>query len=239
MIEKILIFAGFIICGYLIGNISFARILGKMQNKDITKLGSGNPGTMNTARNFGLGMGVLNLILDISKAVILCLGAYFVAKYCFVNLTNILVYTTGFAVVLGHIFPVFYHFKGGKGIAVTLGIFAVLYPLWFAGMMVLGLVVLLTTQIGSVTSLTVVLGLSVVGIVFNTNFVEIILICVLYALLLFAHRENLKRLFAGKENKVVLFKKKNKNCDNKVVENENNKNAEKSESAIEKESENF
>lgn len=222
MIEKILIFAGFIICGYFIGNISFARILSRGQNKDITKLGSGNPGTMNTARNFGLWMGLLNLVLDISKAVIPCLGAYFVAKYYFVDLTNILVYVTGFAVVLGHMFPVFYRFKGGKGIAVTLGMFAVLYPLWFAGFLIFGLVILLISQIGSLTSLSIVLGLSIVGIIFNTHFVEIILICVLYALLLFAHRENLKRLFTGKENKVVLFKKRSKNIENNEKNKDNN-----------------
>jgi len=121
-----------------------------------------------------------------------------------------LVYTTGISVVIGNMYPVFYKFKGGKGIAVTLGMFAVLYPLWFAGFLVFGLIMLLTTKIGSLTSLTIVLGLSIVGIVFNTHYVEIILICVLYLLVLFAHRKNLIRLFTGKENKVILFKKKEK-----------------------------
>lgn len=210
MIEKILVFLAFIICGYFIGNISFARILSKGLHNDITKLGSGNPGTMNMARNFGFGIGLLNLILDMLKAIIPCLCAYFVAKTYFPELTNILVYTSGFAIVLGNMFPVFYKFKGGKGIAVTLGIFAVLYPLWFAGFLVFGFLMLLITKIGSLTSLTIVLGLSVVGIVYNTHFVEIILICALYALILFAHRKNLVKLFTGKENKVILFKKKDK-----------------------------
>ncbi len=210
MIEKFLIFSAFVICGYLIGNISFARILSKQMHNDITKLGSGNPGTMNMARNFGFGIGLLNLILDVVKAVIPCLCAYFVAKTYFANLTNILVYTTGLSIVIGNMYPVFYKFKGGKGIAVALGIFAVIYPLWFAGSIVAGFLFLIITKIGSLTSLLVMLGLSVVGIVYNTHFVEIILICVLYALLLFAHRKNLVRLFTGQESKVELFKKKEK-----------------------------
>lgn len=210
MIEKIIIFATFIVCGYFIGNISFARIISKGLHNDITKLGSGNPGTMNMARNFGFGIGLLNLLLDILKSVIPCLCAYFVAKAYYPNLTNILVYSTGLSIVIGNMFPIFYKFKGGKGIAVTLGMFAVLYPLWFAGFLIFGLIMLLTTKIGSLTSLTIVLGLSVVGIVFNTHFVEIILICVLYLLILIAHRKNLVRLFTGKESKVILFKKKNK-----------------------------
>ena len=210
MIEKILIFASFIIIGYLIGNISFARILSKGLHKDITTLGSGNPGTMNMARNFGFGIGLLNLVLDILKAIIPCLCAYFVAKTYFSELTNILVYTTGLSVVLGNMFPVFYKFKGGKGIAVTLGLFAVLYPLWFAGSLVFGFLMLLITKIGSLTSLTIVLGLSIVGVIFSTHFVEIILICFLYALILFAHRTNLVKLFTGKESKTILFKKKEK-----------------------------
>ncbi|MGN1208321.1 MAG: glycerol-3-phosphate acyltransferase, partial [Christensenellales bacterium] len=130
MIEIIITFTLFIIGGYLIGNISFARMLSKKMHNDITKLGSGNPGTMNMARNFGFGIGLLNLVLDIAKSVIPCLCALFVAKAYFPHLTNILVYSTGFAIMIGNMFPVFYKFKGGKGVAVVLGMFAVLYPLW-------------------------------------------------------------------------------------------------------------
>lgn len=220
MIEKILIFSAFIVCGYFIGNISFARIIGKSQKNDITKLGSGNPGTMNVARNFGFGMGLLNLILDTLKSIIPCVCAYFVAKTYFIELTNILVYTTGFSVLIGNMFPVFYKFKGGKGVAVTLGMFAVLYPLWFAGFLLLGFIMIFTIKIGSLTSLTLILGLSIVGIVFNTSYVEIILICVIFALILIAHRQNLKRLFTGKEAKVNLLKKKNKPSETKTVESE-------------------
>ncbi len=222
MIEKILIFSAFIVCGYLLGNISFARIISKGMKNDITKLGSGNPGTMNVARNFGFGMGLLNLILDVLKSVIPCLCAYFVAKTYFANLTNILVYSTGLAVLIGNMFPVFYKFKGGKGVAVTLGMFAVLYPLWFAGFLLLGFVMIFTIKIGSLTSLTLILGLSIVGIVFNTSYVEIILICIIFALILIAHRQNLVRLFSGKESKVDLLKKKNKKVDGSSTQSQTN-----------------
>ena len=132
MTELILTFVGLILLGYFAGNISFARIISKAIHSDITMLGSGNPGTMNMTRNYGWKIGLLTLFLDLLKATIPCLLARILGEHFFIDYTNILVYTTGLAVVLGHDFPVFYKFRGGKGVACTLGIFAVLYPVYFA-----------------------------------------------------------------------------------------------------------
>ncbi len=210
MLEIISIFVAFFVFGYLMGNISFARIISKVKKSDITKLGSGNPGTMNMMRNFGARIGLLTMFLDILKSAIPCFIAFMIAKTYFPFYQHILVYFTGLCVVIGHIFPVAYNFMGGKGIACTLGIFAVLYPLWFAIFLVVGLIVLLSTRIGSLTSFSVVTGLSVVGIVHSTHFVEIILLALIFALLIFAHRSNIVRFFKGQENKVEIFKKKDK-----------------------------
>ena len=214
MIKIILSFVILIIFGYLFGNISNARILSKIIHQDITKMGSGNPGTMNMTRSFGTLMGFLTLVLDILKSVIPCLVAYFTAKYLLEGYVNILVYATGLSVVLGHIYPVFYKFKGGKGVASTIGIFFVLYPIWTLIFLAVGLIVLLIIQIGSITSFSVIFGLSVIGIIYNNSFIEIILISVILLIILFAHRENLKKLFTGKENRVKLFKKKQKTTQN-------------------------
>lgn len=212
MIIKILVFALLVIASYFIGNISVARLISKKKNNDITKLGSGNPGTMNMARNFGWKMGLLTLVLDMVKAIIPCLAGYFLGKYAFAGVfsINTWVYATGLAVILGHMFPIFYKFKGGKGIACALGVFAVTHPIWIAIFLAVGLLILVLTEIGSLTSLTLVTGLSIVGIIYSNHFVEIILIAIIYLLLIVAHRQNLVRLFKGQENKVKLFKKKEK-----------------------------
>ena len=144
MIKTILSFILIVLVSYFIGNISFARILTYKKETKITELGSGNPGTMNMARNFGWKLGLLTLILDMLKAIIPCLATYFLAKYYLIEIpTNIYVYTAGLSVILGHMFPVCFKFKGGKGIACSLGVFAVVYPLcWYLpGFLVLGLVI--------------------------------------------------------------------------------------------------
>jgi len=211
MIKTILSFILIVLVSYFIGNISFARLLTLKKETKITELGSGNPGTMNMARNFGLRMGLLTLILDMLKAIIPCLAAYFIGKFYFESISvNIFIFTAGLSVVLGHMFPVFYKFKGGKGIACTLGIFAVYNPLIVAIALGVGLIILLISKIASVTSLILVTALSIIGIINSVHFVEIILIIIIYILLVYGHRQNLVRLFKGKENKVELFKKKEK-----------------------------
>lgn len=208
MTKLILTFISLAVVGYLFGNISFARIISRAKHNDITSLGSGNPGTMNMTRNFGWRIGLLTLFLDLLKAVIPCLTARLVGEHFFADYSNIMVYSTGLAVVLGHDFPVFYKFKGGKGVACTLGIFAVMFPLYFAIALVVGLLLLLAVKIGSLTSLTLVTGLSVIGIVLSNSYVEIIFISVIFILCVILHRENLVKLFKGQENKVNLFKKR-------------------------------
>lgn len=209
MLTTVLIFIGAVIISYFFGNISFARIIASKQNRDITKMGSGNPGTMNMTRNFGWKIGLLTLILDIAKAVIPCLTARIIGSmYYPESFVRILVFSCGFSVILGHVFPLFFRFKGGKGIACALGIFAVLHPWWFLIFLGAGLILLLLFKIGSLTSLFMVTCLSVVAIIQRASWIEIILICAIYVLLIYAHRENLKRLSVGTESKIDILKKK-------------------------------
>ena len=117
-----------VIAGYFIGNISFAIILSKTEKKDITKMGSGNPGTMNMLRNFGAKLGALTLLLDTLKSAIPCLVGLLVFNQF--NFGYEALYSVGIAVILGHMFPVCRKFKGGKGMASALGVFIVANPLW-------------------------------------------------------------------------------------------------------------
>lgn len=196
-----------VLVSYAFGNISFARIISSKLNSDITKLGSGNPGTTNVLRNFGFKVGLINFILDISKGFIPVL----VTSLIFNNL--ILTYIFGLSVIVGHIYPVVYRFKGGKGIATMLGVFFATNPLVTGIVVVIAGISWLLFKYGSMASFICVTVLTVVeGINAKSNLPEresLVVCLLLYAIFLltwFAHRKNIERLLVGKEGKVDLIK---------------------------------
>lgn len=201
-----------VVCSYFVGNISFSRIIAHSKKQDITKLGSGNAGSTNVLRNFGLFYGVLNLILDILKGFLPALLAYHLSGHNLIYL-----YTAGLSVIIGHNYPVIFKFKGGKGIASMLGVFLAADPI--ATLIVIGcaLVVWLIFQYGSVASFICVTILTVIeGIKAQQNietparYVICLLLFVIFCLTWWAHRSNIERLLLGKENKVSLIKKTKK-----------------------------
>ncbi|MBQ9790347.1 MAG: glycerol-3-phosphate 1-O-acyltransferase PlsY [Clostridia bacterium] len=197
-----------VICSYLFGNISVARFVAKSQNSDVTKLGSGNPGSTNILRNFGFKLGLLNLILDCLKGFI----PSFVAFKIFGD-SYLYLYIAGLSCIIGHIYPVIFKFKGGKGIASMLGVFFASDPLVALIVVLIAAVSWLCFEYGSVasflcvTALTVYEGIRVKNMLENP---ESMVICLLlYAIFLitwFAHRGNIQRLLVGRENKVSLIK---------------------------------
>ena len=119
-----------VVC-YLIGCFNFARAISRKRHKDITKIGSGNPGTMNMSRVFGLKIGLMTFACDALKGGIPAwIGYLLYRNYQFVGtdfaVSDFTRYFCGLFVIIGHIFPVTMRFKGGKGIASTLGMF------WFS-----------------------------------------------------------------------------------------------------------
>ena len=131
MVIEIFKYICVIFVGYFIGNISFARIISKFKKTDITAQGSGNPGTMNMLRTFGFKLGLVTLFLDAVKGALGALFGFLVFGGDMSSVASIIgLYVGGLSTVLGHNFPVFYKFKGGKGVACILGIFAVANPLW-------------------------------------------------------------------------------------------------------------
>ena len=127
---EIFIFVAMLIISYLVGSVSNARIIAKLFKTDITKEGSGNPGTMNMLRTLGFKAGILTLVLDVLKSASMSLIAFFVFKNSTIFDNVVALYSCGLAVVIGHNFPIYYKFKGGKGVACILGIYAVSQPLW-------------------------------------------------------------------------------------------------------------
>ena len=214
---------------YLIGCINFALLISRKKHRDITTIGSGNPGTMNMTREFGIKIGLLTFFCDAIKggvAALICFFLYrgYVFKDTLLPVSDFIRYFCGVFVILGHIFPVTMKFKGGKGIASTLGLFWISLscrdPWWILiGFAFLLLVVLYIyrTEWGSMGSLLGVSGFSVIQMIFflidyasmpvNAYMVCLYLIIFVINILTWAaHKENLKRVFAGEERHTSLKK---------------------------------
>lgn len=197
-----------VVVSYFLGNISFARILSKRKNKDITKQGSGNPGTMNMLRTFGAGLGALTLVLDASKGVLASLLGFLLFGGDYASATSMMgLYLGGISVVLGHNFPVIYKFKGGKGVACILGVYLVASPLWVAGCLIFAFIYLYIFDYAAVASFILVTILTFIeGQKFSNCLPITVLLFCIYFMMIYAHRQNIKRLLLGKENKVNLKK---------------------------------
>jgi len=200
---KVLYLVILAVCSYLFGNINFAKIISKCKKDDITKHGSGNPGTLNMLRTFGFKWAIFNMTLEICKGVVPTLVAKLVFKQW--DLSQIAVYIAGVSVILGHIYPVIYKFKGGKGVAAFAGFSFVALPWWIA---LIVLVVCFTfvviTSIGSIGTLGFVLISAIIQLILinpsNYGWLSYILLVGVVTLIMYVHRGNIKRLFAGKEN---------------------------------------
>ena len=214
---------------YFIGCFNFAVLLAKARHKDIHKIGSGNPGTMNISREFGLKVGLFNFILDACKGGIPAVVSYLVFRgYVFAG-TSVVIsdftrYFCGVFVIIGHIWPVTMDFKGGKGIASTLGLFwfCITCETWWFFFILLAALVgvvgyIAYTEWGSMGSLLGVTGLSLwQGFIFWFRYQLVIsngwvIACFMMLLALnfltwFAHRKNLVRLFAGEEHRTSVKK---------------------------------
>ena len=206
------------IIAYLIGNLNFGIIVSRIFfKKDIRLFGSGNPGTTNTFWVFGRAAGVFVLLADALKGV----GAVWLAKWLLGGEDNGLwPALAGLCVMLGHIYPVAFKFKGGKGVATTAGVMAFLQPPVFLAMLVFPFAtLLLTVKYMSVASLACGLLLPVATLINHRiqagvwEFTPLFWVTIAQsAVAIFAHRSNIQRLIDGTENK--LFQKKKKEEEN-------------------------
>lgn len=195
--------------GYLIGSINFSVILSrKMAGFDLREKGSKNAGTTNMLRTVGKKGAAIVLFLDILKGVIAVLIARLISGD--VN-QAIACQLSAIAVVLGHTYPIFFEFKGGKGVATSIGVLLVLN--WQIGLicLVYGIFMIILTRMVSLGSITAailfpVLTIFIRGHYIATGFNYIIFGFVMATLVLFNHRTNIKRLNDGTENR-ISFKK--------------------------------
>ncbi|MBN2383698.1 glycerol-3-phosphate 1-O-acyltransferase PlsY [bacterium] len=183
-----------ILISYLLGSVPsgvfIARIWGL---SDIRQSGSGNIGATNVYRHLGLGPGLLTLILDIAK------GAISVSLGLAANPTNLTPWITGLACIIGHIYPVYLQFKGGKGIATSLGVFMILAPLATFISFIVWVIMLVMTRRVSLASLSAVSCLALLLVVFASTQSAWSISMALLVLIFWSHRENIGRLYRGEE----------------------------------------
>lgn len=214
---------------YFVGCFNFAVTISRFKKRDITKIGSGNPGTMNMAREFGIKIGLITFLCDAIKGMIPTVCAYFIYRnFTFENTTvSVADFAKYFAiifVVIGHIVPVTMRGKGGKGIATVYGAFwaslsceSAWYILIVLGILIGIVFFILFTEWGSLGSMVGVTAFSIIqAVIFFNRYsgipINAYVVClysfiiVLNILTWFAHRANVMRLFAGEERRTSLKK---------------------------------
>ena len=209
------------IIAYLIGSINFSVILSKkMAGFDVRQKGSGNAGTTNMLRSVGKKAAAITLICDILKGVV-SIGIAILVGYLF-NAQNksILVQIAAIAVVIGHTFPIFFGFKGGKGVATSLGV--LIMTNWQIGLICLAIAIIIMaiTKMVSLGSCMAAIAFPLLTY-FAANIFEnayivkegssyFVYSIILAVIVLFNHRSNIKRTITGKENKLSFKKERTK-----------------------------
>ena len=201
------------VIAYLIGSVNFSVILSKkMAGFDVREKGSGNAGTTNMLRSVGKKAAALTLICDVLKGVVAILIAMFIGWAFKVENQSLLVQIAGIAVVIGHTFPIFFGFKGGKGVATSLGI--LIMTNWQIGLicLVFGVVLIALTRMVSLGSCAAAVLFPVLTLFITDHYIVsqgsgyLVYSIILAVIVLFNHRSNIKRILSGTENK-ISFKK--------------------------------
>lgn len=203
-----------VVIGYLFGLIQTGYIYGKIKKIDIRKHGSGNAGTTNALRTLGWKAGVITFIGDCLK----CVLAVTVVQFVFLQDSRMDLYAmyAGLGAVLGHNFPCYLKFKGGKGIASTAGLILAVNPIMFLIVAVVFISIVLITQYVSLASIVIMILFVIMVVVEGQlgwlllargDLYEYYAIAIVLALLaIWRHRANIKRLLSGTENKTDVRK---------------------------------
>lgn len=210
------------ICGYLLGSLNGAIVSVRLfKHEDVRKFGSGNAGLTNVLRCFGKGCGILTMIIDLGKGAAAMAAAQAIGKalgWAPVAEGNgadsafrWMCYGAAVFVVLGHVFPLWHGFRGGKGVLVGVSVFLVINPLTFLILMAIFGLVLWRTKYVSMASCTATLFVVPVtlllehfqrGVNWGLALLYTLLIAVPAVLVVYSHRENIQRLKNGTERKI-------------------------------------
>lgn len=200
------------ISAYLMGSIPAAVWIGKLfHNIDVREHGSGNAGTTNTIRVLGWKTGIPVLLIDLGKGWLSTMLPVFfkLAEPGSALMTNLQI-LAGVTAIIGHIFPAFAGFRGGKGVATAFGVLLALHPLLTMSCLGVFLVVLFSTGIVSVSSMSAGIAFPVLlFLAFDTQSTMLRIFSIFVAIaLVITHRKNIGRLIRGEESKLINFRKK-------------------------------
>lgn len=191
-----------IAAGYLLGSLNAALIVSKaFYKKDIREFGSGNAGLTNVLRTFGKGAATAVLALDFLKGILAC----FVGQLLTGNVENMGwagMYLAGFAAVIGHNWPVFFGFKGGKGVLTSFAVILYISPLPASICLVVFIIVVSLTKYVSLGSIIAAILWPVASIFFDLPALMLVIAVLMVVMIVIRHRENIARLFQGTEKKI-------------------------------------
>lgn len=205
-VTALVIYLALVLASYLLGSISFAVLVSRcMGLQDPRRFGSKNPGATNVLRSGNKIAAILTLLGDAAKGTLAVAGSAWLAQR--LGLSNTLAAFSAIAVFLGHVYPVFLQFKGGKGVATALGILLAFSP-WLAFATVsTWLIVVYVTRYSSLAAIAAAIFAPFYyilggGVVWEMNQITAMAILVISVILLFRHKGNISRLMRGKESRI-------------------------------------
>lgn len=187
-----------IVFAYIMGSIPVGVILGKLKGVDPRKTGSGNIGATNVMRAAGKMFGIITLLCDAAKGFIPVVLAVYMGG------SGYIVAMVGFAVFLGHLFPVFLKFKGGKGVATALGVYLAISPLAVLGCFVVFVIVMAIWRYVSLASIVGAIAIPVAFFILETPCEYVLMAAVIAIAVILRHKDNILRLIKGTEHKLSL-----------------------------------
>ena len=204
----ILILFGTLVLGYVLGSFNTSVIVGRIYGKDIRDHGSKGAGLTNTFRVLGKSAAGFVLAGDVMKGVIACLVGLLIGIYFYSGDPNVSLLAAGVGAVIGHNWPVYFGFKGGKGV-LTAGV-VLFMANWIIGLICLGVfvaIVLLTryVSLGSICAAVLAVAISFFP-VFGNTFYFYVFISLMALMIIFRHAKNIQRLILGTENKLATEK---------------------------------
>ncbi len=183
------------IIGYLLGSINASVIYSRLKGRDIRTVGSGNAGATNTLRTFGKRAAIFVVIIDILKGIVaVLLARMFGDTYC--------EYASGFAAILGHNFPLYFSFRGGKGIVTSFAVMCMIAPIEACIALVAAIIIIAVSRYVSLGSILGALLFGILSILREQDVYFIIFVVLVVSLAVIRHHANISRLIRGTERKL-------------------------------------
>ena len=208
MIFQLIIHILFGVIAYLIGSVQFGIISGKLiQGIDIREHGSKSTGATNVGRTLGVKIATVVALLDIGKGFLIVFFLTNILKFLnYENPFSIIIF--GSLVILGHCWPIFYNFKGGKGVLTSLGVYFLVNPLLCMIALITFIIILTISKyvsLGSIIGATVALIYVIISVLSsfgNSTSTDLLFTLFIFCVIFYRHKENIQRLLKGEENKI-------------------------------------